>query len=163
MRQLLEIAIAIIIALVLFAAFSYISVYLIQAINVFSLVVIYYAASKGEIHGACLGSVCGLIQDSFSLGVFGVAGIAKTIMGFVAGFVAKRLNVVPASRNFVFIFIMITIELILWASLYSFVYSKGLNTGRGVIFIQPLVTALIGTGLFPFIRKTIKSLYAHRR
>ena len=101
MRQLFEIAIAIIIALVLFAAFSYISVYLIQAINVFSLVVIYYAASKGEIHGACLGSVCGLIQDSFSLGVFGVAGIAKTIMGFAAGFVAKRINVLPASRNFV--------------------------------------------------------------
>ena len=58
---------------------------------------------------------------------------------------------------------MIAIELILWASLYSFVYSKGLNTGRGVIFIQPLVTALIGMGLFPYIRKTIKSIYSHRR
>lgn len=163
MRQLLEIAIAIIIALVLFAALSYISVYLIQAINIFSLVVIYYASSKGEIHGAYLGTVCGLIQDSFSLGVFGVAGISKTITGFIAGFIAKRINVIPATRNFVFIFIMITFELILWASLYSFVYSKGLNTGRGVIFLQPLVTALIGTVLFPFIRKTIKSIYASRR
>jgi rod shape-determining protein MreD len=162
MKQLLEIAMAIIFALVLFAAFSYISVYLIQAINVFSLVVIYYASSKDEIHGACLGTVCGLIQDSFSLGVFGVAGIAKTIMGFTAGFVAKRINVVPASRNFVFIFIMITLELILWASLYSFVYSKGFTTGRGVIFLQPLVTALIGTALFPFVRKTIKSVYGQR-
>ena len=89
--------------------------------------------------------------------------IAKTIMGFIAGFMAKRINVVPATRNFVFIFIMITIELILWASLYSFVYSKGLNTGRGVIFIQPLVTALFGTGLFPYIRKAIKFIYARRR
>jgi len=163
MRQLLEIAIAIILALVLFAAFSYISVYLIQLINVFSLVVIYYATSKDEIHGACLGAVCGLIQDSFSLGVFGVAGIAKTLMGFIAGFVAKRINVVPAMRNFVFIFIMISLELILWASLYSFVYSKGLNTGRGVIFLQPLITALIGTALFPSLRKIIKSMYASRR
>ncbi len=163
MRQFLDIAIAIIIAIALFAAFSYLSVYLIQVINVFSLVVIYYASSKGEIQGACLGAVCGLIQDSFSLGVFGVAGIAKTITGFIAGFIAKRINVVPAMRNFVFIFIMIAVELILWASLYSFVYSKGLNTGRGVIFLQPLVTALIGTALFPFIRKTIKSIYAHRR
>ena len=163
MRQLLEIAIAIIIALVLFAAFSYISIYLIQAINIFSLVVIYYASSKGEIPGAYLGMVCGLIQDSFSLGVFGVAGISKTITGFIAGFVAKRINVVPATRNFVFIFIMISVELILWASLYSFVYSKGLITGRGVIFLQPLVTALIGTVLFPFIRKIIKVLYASRR
>jgi len=163
MRQLLEIAIAIVIAIVFFSVFSSISVHLIQAINVFSLAVIYYASSKGEIQGACLGAVCGLIQDSFSLGVFGVTGISKTITGFIAGFVAKRINVVPATRNFVFIFIMIALELILWASLYSFVYSKGLNTGRGVIFLQPLVTALIGTALFPFIRKTIKSLYASRR
>jgi len=162
MKQLFEIVLAIIFALVLFAAFSYISVYLIQAINVFSLVVIYYAASKDEIHGACLGAVCGLIQDSFSLGVFGVAGIAKTVVGFIAGFVAKRINVVPASRNFVFVFIMITIELILWASLYAFVYSKGFNTGRGVIFIQPLITALIGSVLFPLIRKTIKSMNTNR-
>jgi hypothetical protein len=58
---------------------------------------------------------------------------------------------------------MIALELILWASLYSFVYSKGLNTGRGVIFLQPLVTALIGTALFPFIRKIIKSIYTSRR
>ena len=163
MRDLLESFFGLILALVLFSFFSYISVYLIQAVNVFSLLVIYLSSTRDEIYGACLGAVCGLIQDSFSLGVFGVAGIAKTIMGFLAGFVSKRIDVSSFSRRFLFIFVLITIELIFWAFLYSFIYSKTLNTGKGVIFLQPLITALIGSMLFPKIRKATKAISRYRR
>ncbi|MGD9347029.1 MAG: rod shape-determining protein MreD, partial [Candidatus Aminicenantes bacterium] len=70
MRDLLETSVGIIIALILYSLLSHISIYLIQAINVFSLLVIYMSSTRNEIYGACLGAVCGLIQDSFSLGVF---------------------------------------------------------------------------------------------
>jgi rod shape-determining protein MreD len=163
MRDLLESFIGLILALVLFSLFSYISVYFIQAINVFSLAVIYLSSTRDEIYGACLGAVCGLIQDSFSLGVFGVAGIAKTIMGFLAGFVSKRIDVSTPSRSFLFIFLLITIELIFWAFLYSFIYSKTINTGKGVIFLQPLITALVGSLLFPQIRKATQAISRYRR
>lgn len=163
MRDLLESFLGIILALALFSLFSSISVYLIQAVNVFSLVVIYLSSTRDEVYGACLGTACGLIQDSFSLGVFGVAGIAKTIMGFLAGFVSKRIDVSSPSRSFLFIFVLITIELIFWAFLYSFIYSKTLNTGKGVIFLQPLISALIGSLLFPQIRKATQAISRHRR
>jgi rod shape-determining protein MreD len=163
MRDLFEASLGLLFALILFSLFSYISIYLIQAINVFSLLVIYLSSTKDEIYGACLGAACGLIQDSFSLGVFGVAGIAKTIMGFLAGFVSKRINVSSLSRSFLFIFVLITIELIFWAFLYSFIYSKTLNTGKGVIFLQPLITALVGSMLFPQIRKAIQAILRYRR
>jgi rod shape-determining protein MreD len=163
MRDFLEIFLGIIIAIILFSLFSHVSIYLIQAINVFSLLVIYMSTSKNEVYGACLGTVCGLIQDSFSLGVFGVAGIAKTIMGFLAGFVSKRIDVSSYWRSFLFIFVLITIELVFWAFLYSFIYSKTLNTGKGVIFLQPLITAFLGSMLFPQIRKAIQAVSRYRR
>jgi len=163
MREFLETSLGIVIALILFFLLSHISIYMIQAINIFSLLVIYMSSSKNEIYGACLGAVCGLIQDSFSLGVFGVAGIAKTIMGFLAGFVSKRIDVSSYWRSFLFIFVLITVELIFWAFLYSFIYSKALNTGKGVIFLQPLITALIGSSIFPLIRKAITAISRYRR
>ena len=163
MRNFLETFIGIVVALILFSLFSSVSIYLIQAINVFSLLVIYMSSSRNEVYGACLGTICGLLQDSFSLGVFGVAGIAKTIMGFLAGFVSKRIDVSSSWRRFLFIFVLITIELVFWAFLYSFIYSKTLNTGKGVIFLQPLITALIGSLLFPQIRKAIKAISRYRR
>ncbi len=163
MRDLFESAIGLLIALILFSLFSHISVYLIQAVNVFSLLVIYLSSKRDEVYGACLGALCGLIQDSFSAGVFGVAGIAKTIMGFLAGFVSKRIDVSSPSRSFLFIFVLITIELIFWAFLYSFIYSKILNTGKGVIFLQPLITALLGSLLFPQIRRATQAISRYRR
>lgn len=163
MRDFLETSLGIIFAVALFSLLSHISIYSIQAINVFSLLVIYMSSTRNEVYGACLGAVCGLIQDSFSLGVFGVAGIAKTIMGYLAGFVSKRIDVSSFWRRFLFIFALITIELMFWAFLYSFIYSKALNTGKGVIFLKPLITALIGSTLFPQIRKAIKAISRYRK
>lgn len=163
MRDFLETFLGIIFAVALFSLLSHISIYSIQTINVFSLLVIYMSSTRNEVYGACLGAVCGLIQDSFSLGVFGVAGISKTIMGYLAGFVSKRIDVSSFWRRFLFIFALITIELMFWAFLYSFIYSKALNTGKGVIFLNPLITALIGSTLFPQIRKAIKAISQHRR
>ncbi|MEE9502153.1 MAG: rod shape-determining protein MreD [Candidatus Aminicenantaceae bacterium] len=163
MRDFLETSLGIILSFALFSLLSHISIFSIQVINVFSLLVIYMSSTRNEVYGACLGAVCGLIQDSFSLGVFGVAGIAKTIMGYLAGFVSKRIDVSSFWRSFLFIFVLITIELMFWAFLYSFIYSKALNTGKGVIFLQPLIMALIGSTLFPQIRKAIKAISRYRR
>ncbi|MBP1661740.1 MAG: hypothetical protein H6P95_2932 [Candidatus Aminicenantes bacterium] len=54
---------------------------LVLVFNAFSLVVILFAVWKGEVFGAVLGTVCGLLQDSFSLGVFGVAGLLSSSRG----------------------------------------------------------------------------------
>ncbi len=90
MKDFVKVSLGIIIAFLLHTTLSKISPSLVLLFNVFSLVVIYFAVEKNEVFGACLGAFCGLIQDSFSLGVFGVAGLAKTIAGFTAGYIAKK-------------------------------------------------------------------------
>jgi rod shape-determining protein MreD len=144
-------------AFILTSVVSQISFSLFYLFNFFSLVVLYFAIEKGEIYGACLGAFCGLLQDSFSLGVFGVAGIAKTILGYSAGYASGKFNVVPFRRNFVFIFVLVSVELIIWAGLSSFIFSERIYTGKALIFFQPLATAVLGAVLYHYLRKPKRS------
>lgn len=157
MKDFLWMALSVVVAFLLYTVFSKISLSLLHLFNFFSLVVIYFASEKGEIYGACLGTICGIIQDSFSLSVFGVAGIAKTIMGFSAGYFAGKINVIPFRRSFIFIFILISVELIIWASLFTFIFSERVSTSQSLLFFQPLCTALLGSTIFYFVRKKKKS------
>ncbi len=153
MKDVLRGLIGIIIAFVIYTIFSRTSYSLVQIINVFSLLVIYYGVKKGEIFGACMGVLCGLIIDSFSFGVFGVAGISKTLTGFLAGYISKKVNVLTFSRNFLFIFILLFIEMAVWILLYAFIFSGPINTGGGLLFLQPLATALFGSLIFTSLEK----------
>jgi rod shape-determining protein MreD len=157
MKDSVWMLISVLIAFLLSTLLSKISVSLFLLVNLFSLIVIYYALEKGEIYGACLGMVCGLIQDSFSLSVFGVAGIAKTIMGFWAGYVSGKINVTSFRRNFVFLFILLCVEMLIWAGLYSFIFSERINTRGGLVFFQPIVTAIIGSLAYRFVLKKKRS------
>ena len=93
MKEFIQVTVGIILAFLIFLGLKTISFSLIQLFNIFGLIVIYFAIRKGEIFGSCLGAGCGLIQDAFSLGVFGVAGLSKTILGFLAGYIAKKIDV----------------------------------------------------------------------
>lgn len=157
MKDFFEMVISVIAVFVIYFLLGKISVSLLLSVNLFSLIVIYFALEKGEVYGACLGVICGLIQDSFSLGVFGVAGIAKTITGFLAGYFSGKINVIPVRRNFVFVFLLLCLELCIWALLYSFIFSERVNTGGGLLFFQPLITSGLGAIAYRFIRKLKRS------
>lgn len=163
MKDFIEIIIGILIAFLFYTVFKKISISLIQLFNIFSLIVIYFALEKGEIFGACLGTVCGLIQDSFSLGVFGVAGLSKTIMGFLAGYVSKKLDVTPIFRKFLFIFVLLLIEYILWAFLSAFIFSEKFLIGRTIQSFQPLTTAGLGSLFFLLLQQVKKFSSQHSK
>jgi len=60
-------------------------------LDVFLLVVVYFAAKEGLLTGMLVGTVCGLIQDSFSSGIIGLHGFAKTMVGFFVGLLSAIL------------------------------------------------------------------------
>lgn len=153
MKDFIEVSIGFIAAFLLYVGLRKISISLFEFFNVLSLVVIYFALAKGEIFGACLGAFCGLVQDSFSLGVFGVAGLAKTVVGFLAGSISKKIDVIPFVRNFVFLFVLLGFEFIFWIFLYSFVFSESINLRGGLSFFQTLITAIFGSLVFLILRK----------
>jgi rod shape-determining protein MreD len=126
---------------------------LVLVFNAFSIVVILFGVWKGEVFGAVLGTVCGLLQDSFSLGVFGVAGLSKTLLGYLAGFVSRKMQIGPSFRTFVFVFACSASELAVWAFLYAFVFSRKMASGNALILFQPLATAVLGSALFALARR----------
>lgn len=162
MKNIIEVGLGIIISFFLFSLMNKISFSLFFGFNVFTLVVLYFAIHKGEVLGACLGAFCGLLQDTFSLSVVGVAGLSKTIVGFLAGTIAEKMNVLTFWRSFFFLLVMTSLDLALWSCFYFFIFSRTLNTGGGLIFWQPLITAFLGSGIFRLVSH-FKTSYEKKR
>jgi len=121
---------------------------LLVVFNAFSVVVLYFSVRRGEVFGAVLGTVCGLTQDAFSLGVFGVAGLTKTLLGFWAGYISRRIDVAPFTRNALFMLVMSVLEMALWVLITAVVRPASVNLHGGLSLLQPLVTAVLGSSLF---------------
>jgi len=121
--------------------------------NAFSVVVLYFSVRRGEVFGALLGTMCGLAQDTFSLGVFGVAGLTKTLLGFWAGFVSRRIDVAPLARNALFMLVMSVLEMALWFLIMAVLRVESLNLHGGLSLLQPLVTAVLGSSFFAIERR----------
>ncbi|MEW5901820.1 MAG: rod shape-determining protein MreD [Acidobacteriota bacterium] len=156
MRQSVEVFVGVLLAVLLHAVLGWLSPTALVIFNPFSWVVLYYSLWKQEVFGAFLGTVCGLLQDSLSLGIFGVSGLTKTLLGFGAGLISRKINVAPVTRNFVFVLIMATAELILWKFLVLFLFGEKWGTAGGLVFLQPLGTAFVVTLLFQARRKTLR-------
>jgi rod shape-determining protein MreD len=153
MKEFLRAAVSLIIIFMIYSVMLRITHYAGLVLNLFSLAVIYFAMKNGEKFGSVYGMICGLVQDSFSMGVFGVAGIAKTVMGFFAGYVSRKIDVVSFRRNFLFMFFLMLGELCIWTLIYVFVYGEPVFSGNGIIVFQPFVSALLGASVITLIRK----------
>lgn len=126
---------------------------LLLVFNAFSLIVIYFSITKGEVGGAFSGTVCGLVQDAFSSGIFGVAGLTKTLFGILVGYFSQRIFVVPFFRKFVFLLIMASLEFGFWLGLKSVIFSERVLHLGGLVYFQPFVTAFLGSLLFVLKKK----------
>lgn len=74
------------------------------AIDLVLVVVVYVALSFGPVTGMLTGSAAGLIQDALSSGVLGIGGLAKSIVGFLAGVIGQQFIVAaPLPRLVMFV------------------------------------------------------------
>lgn len=153
MRDIVEGGAIILAAFLVYTALHQISSSLLVAVNIFSVAVVLFGLAKGETAGALMGTACGLIVDSFSLGIFGIAGFAGTVTGFTTGYVSKKINVLPLGRLFVFIGLMGALNLALWTLFTSVFFAEGIPWSRGLMLAQPLLTAFLGTLTFVLYRK----------
>jgi rod shape-determining protein MreD len=62
------------------------------ALDLVLVVVVYVALTSGPVTGMLAGSLAGIVQDALSSGVIGVGGLAKSIVGFLAGVIGQQLS-----------------------------------------------------------------------
>ncbi|MBM3312355.1 MAG: hypothetical protein FJY80_12710 [Candidatus Aminicenantes bacterium] len=117
-----------------------------EILNPFVVAVLLIGLTRGEVAGSVAGAVCGLVADSFSLGLFGIAGLALTPMGFGAGFISRKVNVWATGRLVVFFFLLAAGEVVLWAGLTALVFGRAVPWSGGIILAQPAANALAALG-----------------
>ena len=66
------------------------------ALDLVLVVVTYVALTSGPVTGMLAGSLAGLIQDALSSGLIGIGGLAKSIVGFLAGAIGQQFIVTAA-------------------------------------------------------------------
>jgi rod shape-determining protein MreD len=73
------------------------------AVDLVLVAVVYVALASGPVTGLLAGTVAGLLQDSLSTGIVGIGGLAKTVVGFLAGIIGTQFIVArPVPRFLVF-------------------------------------------------------------
>ena len=73
----------------------------IAALDLVLVVVVYVALTTGPVSGMLAGSVAGIVQDALSSGLIGIGGLAKSIVGFIAGVIGQQFILTAALPRFV--------------------------------------------------------------
>ena len=115
------------------------------------VVVVYVALSSGSVPGLMTGTVAGLIQDSLSTGVIGIGGLAKTIVGFLAGVIGTQFIVSQPLPRFVVFFGASMLHAVVFIGLYVLLELRHFDAPYTAVAGQAAANALVGVIAFQVV------------
>jgi rod shape-determining protein MreD len=118
------------------------------AVDLVLVVVVYVALLFGPVTGLLTGTFAGLIQDALSIGVIGIGGLAKTIVGFLAGVVGTQFIVSQAPSRFVVFFAATVLHAVIFMGLYELLGLRDFGTPYARVLGQAFTNAVVGTVAF---------------
>jgi rod shape-determining protein MreD len=81
--------------------------------------VVYVALLFGPVAGLVAGTAGGLVQDTLSGGIIGIGGLAKTLVGFVAGILGAQFIVSSALPRFLMFFVATLLHAACFLGVYA--------------------------------------------
>jgi rod shape-determining protein MreD len=121
------------------------------ALDLVLVVVVYVALTTGPVTGLLAGSVAGIIQDALSSGVIGIGGLAKSIVGFVAGVIGQQFIVTAALPRFVMFLGATALHAAIFMGLYVLLELREFPAPWAAIASQAVVNAAVGMIAFTII------------
>jgi rod shape-determining protein MreD len=121
------------------------------AIDLVLVVVVYVALTTGPGTGMLAGSVAGLIQDALSSGVIGIGGLAKSIVGFLAGVIGQQFIVTAALPRFVMFLAATVVHSAVFMGLYVVLGLRSFPSPYTAVMSQALGNAVVGMIAFTII------------
>jgi rod shape-determining protein MreD len=107
--------------------------------------VVYVALSFGPVAGLLGGTVAGLVQDALSGGILGIGGLAKTIVGFLAGTIGTQFIVSSALPRFVMFFVASIVHTACFMGIYALLpEARATAVPYGQIALQAFGNGAIG-------------------
>jgi rod shape-determining protein MreD len=121
------------------------------ALDLVLVVVVYVALTSGPVTGMLAGSLAGIIQDALSSGVIGIGGLAKSMVGFVAGAVGQQFIVTAALPRFVMFVAATAAHAAVFMGLYVLLGLRSFPSPWAAILSQALGNAAVGMIAFTII------------
>lgn len=116
------------------------------------VVTVYFAlVRRNPIHGTLLGAGLGIFEDALTQHAIGVNGVAKTVVGFLAGSVGVRIDVENHTIRLLLTFLLSLLS----SAIYVFIYRILLGLDEQWNWLAELMRAvgntLIAMVLFPLL------------
>ena len=122
------------------------------AVDLVLVVVVYVALTSGPATGLLSGTVAGLIQDALSSGLVGIGGLAKTIVGFLAGVIGSQFIVTQPLPRFVVFFAATLLDRLVFLGLYGILDLRlVVGTSYPGIVGQAVGNAVVGIVAFQLV------------
>lgn len=121
------------------------------AVDLVLVAVVYVALTSGPVSGLLAGTFAGLMQDALSLGVIGIGGLAKTVVGFLAGVIGTQFIVTNSLPRFVVFFAATALHAVVFMGLYTVLDLRHFGAPYGAVAGQAFGNAFVGVIAFQIV------------
>ena len=121
------------------------------AVDLVLVVVVYVALTSGPVTGLLTGSVAGLVQDALSSGIIGIGGLAKTVVGFLAGVIGTQFIVAQPLPRFVVFVAATALHALIFMGLYALLDVRHFGAPYAAVGGQALGNAIVGVLAFQLV------------
>lgn len=114
------------------------------ALDLVLIVVVYISLMAGPVAGVLVGSLAGLLQDSLTLGVLGIGGLAKTLVGFAAGVLGSQFIVAAPLPRFIVFVLATVLHAAVFMGLYSLLDLRQFPAPYSAVLSQAVANGVLG-------------------
>jgi rod shape-determining protein MreD len=118
------------------------------AVDLVLVAVVYVALIAGPVPGMMAGTVAGLLQDALASGIIGIGGLAKTIVGFLAGVIGTQFIVTNSLPRFVVFLGATVLHAAVFMGLYAVLDIRHFGAPYTQVAGQALGNAFVGVIAF---------------
>lgn len=112
------------------------------------VVVVYVALTGGPVAGVVAGTVGGLVQDALSSGILGMGGLAKTVVGFLAGRLGTQFIVTGTLPRLIMFAAATVAHAVLFMGAYSLLGLRSFPDPFTAVAIQAAGNGVLGVVVF---------------
>ena len=121
------------------------------ALDLVLVVVVYVALTSGPVTGLLTGTFAGLIQDALATGVIGIGGLAKTLVGFLAGIIGTQFIVAQPLPRFCVFFGATLVHAVVFIGLYTLLDLRHFGAPYAAAAGQAAGNAAVGVVAFQLV------------
>lgn len=128
-------------------------------------VVVGIALRAGPLPGLAVGTVSGLVQDALTSGILGIGGLARTVVGYLAGVIGAQFVVAAAVPRFVVFVLASVLHGLLFMGTYVLLDLRQFPSPWAGLLTQAVGTGLVGvmgTQLLDAWPRILERRRAHR-